>query len=325
MDFAVTANFHPTLTASGQLDAVEDWFRRVFRRPCHGPSPAYLIEGYRRDYCFTVLLQEVFFDVMDPSRFSSANNPRPADDTPPFLSLQAFYLDDLGAFIDTASAQGLILRDIKGTALTPGGRPAPIPHGAMVLSDPQQTGYTYEFFAVGKTPKHKQWGTDVDPRFQPGWRLPPVDPDDPLALEYCASHTMVTGDLARLRHLYVEILGGRIIHEGPNTALNTHSVCVMLGDGVYELAQPTSDGVGRHSLNHNVGGTQDRYHGITFKTADLPKARAHLQAERVPLAIDTPDLVVTDANHSAGIYWGFSSGDVPGASRSRYPDLNATL
>ena len=325
MSFAVTANFHPTLTANGRLDAVQDWFRRVFRRPCHGPSPAYLIDGYSSDYCFTVLLQEVFFDVMDPSRFSSANNPKPADDIPPFLSLQAFYLDDLGAFIDRTAAQGLTLRDIKGTVMMPGARPAPIPHGDMVLSNPQQTGYIYEFFTVGKTPKHKQWGTDIDARFLPAWRIPPVDPDDPLALEYCASHAMVTDDLARLRHLYVDILGGRIIYEGPNAALNTHSVHVALGDGVYELAQPVGDGVGRDSLSQNASSMQDRYHGITFKTADLQRARAHLLAEEVPLVVDTPDLVVTEAAHSAGVYWGFTTKHVPGANRGSYPDLNATL
>ena len=78
MGFAITANFHPTLTANGQLDEVQAWFARVFRRPCHGPSSAYLIEGYNNDYCFTVMLQEVFFDVMDPSQFSSANNPQPS-------------------------------------------------------------------------------------------------------------------------------------------------------------------------------------------------------------------------------------------------------
>lgn len=315
MGFAITANFHPTLTANGQLDEVQAWFARVFRRPCHGPSSAYLIEGYNNDYCFTVMLQEVFFDVMDPSQFSSANNPQPSAGTPPFLSLQAFYLDDLGAFIDTAAAKGLRLRDIKGQIMAPGARPTPIPHGSMVLSDPEQSGFIYEFFTVGDTPKHKNWGQDVDPRFAAEWCLPPADPDDPLALEYCVSHTMVTDDLERLRHLYVDNLGGRVIHQGMNEALGTDSIHVALGDGVYELAHPVRDGLGRDSLRQNLSGTPDRYYGLTFKTADLAKARAHLLAEGVPLAVDTAELLITDARHSAGVSWGFTTRPVTGDNR----------
>ena len=103
MQCKVTANFHPTLTAFGQLDEVRGWFERVFARPTDGPSAAYLIDGYSNDYCFTTLLQEVYFDVMDPSRFSSSNNPPPPAGTPPFMSMLAFYLEDLAPLIAKAS------------------------------------------------------------------------------------------------------------------------------------------------------------------------------------------------------------------------------
>lgn len=325
MDFAVTANFHPTLTAFGQLDEVCAWFQRVFRRPCKGPSSAYLIEGYSTDYCFTSMLQEVYFDVMDPARFSSSNNPRPAENTPPYLSLQAFYLDDLIALIGAATEKGLVLRDIKGEVMSGGKTPAPIPHGSVVLTDPKQIGYTYEFFTVGSTPKHKHWAADVDPRFAGGWTVPLVAADDPLALEFCVSHTMLSDKPERLRGLFVDVLGGRVIHEAPNEAIGAASLYVALGDGVYELGQPVRDGIAMTSWNRHVGGVEDCYHGITFKTADLPKARAHLIAERVALVVDEPDLIVTDATDSAGVYWGFTTKLVPGDQRGAYPNLAATL
>lgn len=325
MDFKVTANFHPTLTAMGQLDEVKDWFSRVFARPLKGPSAAYLIDGYNNEYCFTMMAQDVFFDVMDPSRFSSSNNPPPPADTPPFLSLLAFYLDDLAPLIATVPQHGLILRDIKGTAMTGDTAPTPIPHGKMVLTDPNQAGYIYELFSVGNTPKHKSWGVDVDPRFLEGWDIPPVSSDDPLALEYCASHTMLSDKPERLRHLFVDVLGGQEIHRAANEALGTDSIYVALGDGVYELAQPVGDGLGRTSLNRQIGGTEDCYHGITFKTADLPKARAHLLAQGVPLVVDTPDLIITDAAQSAGVYWGFTSQAITGDTRGTYPDLFRTI
>ncbi len=325
MNCKVTANFHPTLTAMGQLDEVHAWFERVFARPIDGPSAAYLIPGYSDDYCFTMLLQEVYFDVMDPSRFSSSNNPPPPAGTPPFLSLQAFYLEDLAPLIATAASQGLILRDIRGNHMKAGDEPTPIPHGAMVLTDPDQVGYIYELFAVGRTPKHSHWGTDVDARFLPGWRIPPVSPDDPLALEYCASHTLLTDNPERTRHLLVDVLGGTVIHQGNNPALAAHSLFVALGDGVYEIAQPLDQGLARQTLANHPGGTQDFYSGITFKTADLAKARAHLGAQGVALAVDEPDLIITDASQSAGVHWGFTDKAIPGDVRGEYPDLAATL
>lgn len=325
MNFKVTANFHPTLTAMGQLDAVKAWFGRVFARPCEGPSAAYLIDGYNNDYCFTTMLQEVLFDVMDPSLFSSSNNPPPPAGTPPFMSMLAFYLDDLAPLIAAAPQHGLILRDIRGEAMSGDRVPMPIPHGSMVLTDPAQTGYIYELFTVGDTPKHKNWASDVDARFAPGWSIPPIAPDDPLALEYCATHTLLTDTPERLRHLFVDVLGGRVIHEAENDALGTESTYVALGDGVYELGQPTRGGVGRTSLDRHPGGHEDCYHGMTFRTADLGKARAHLLAEGVELAVDEPGLIVTDARSSVGIYWGFTDRPMPGDPRGAYPDLAATL
>ena len=325
MDFRVTANFHPTLTAMGQLDEVRSWFGRVFARAWKGPSSAYLIDGYNNDYCFTTMLQEVFFDVMDPSRFASSNNPRPPAGTPPFLSMLAFYLDDLAPLIAAAPQHGLRLRDIKGEIMSGAMSPAPIPHGKMVLTDPEQTGYIYELFSVGDTAKHKRWGADVDARFNAGWTIPAVSPDDPLALEFCAYHTLLTEQPERLRHLLVDVLGGRVIHRAANEAIGTDSVYVALGDGVYEIGQPVGEGIGLDSWSRHPGGMEDCYHGITFKTADLPKARAHLLEQDVVLAVDQPDLIVTDARTSVGVYWGFTNKSVPGDGRGSYPDLAATL
>ena len=206
-----------------------------------------------------------------------------------------------------------------------GDEPAPIPHGAMVLTDPGQIGYIYELFAVGRTPKHSNWGSDVDARFLPGWRVPPVSSDDPLALEYCASHTLLTDQPERMRALLVDVLGGVVIHQSANSALGSDSMYVALGDGIYEIARPVGNGLARQALDGHAGPTQDCYYGITFKTADIAKARAHLAAQGVALAVDEPGLIITDSRHSAGVAWGFAASAVPGDRRGAYPDLAATL
>jgi catechol 2,3-dioxygenase-like lactoylglutathione lyase family enzyme len=314
MAFKIIANFHPTLRTVGGLDEARDWVQRVFRRPTSGPPKSFLTEGFPDDYCFTTMIQEVLFDTLDPLRFTSRINPAPEVGAPPHLGMLAWYVDDHDALVQAFNRRGVRLLDPQGHAVE-GKAPSPTAPGVVTITDAGQIGFDYEFFTIGNTPRHEAWGQEVDARFEAGWRLSVNAADDPLALECCAWHTLLSDKPERQRGLFVDLLGGRVIHQGPNEALGTESVYVALGDGVYELGRPVREGVAMTDWRRHVRALDDCYHGITFKTADLQKARAHLRAEGVGLVVDEADLVVTDAADSIGVYWGFTTKLIPGDER----------
>ena len=108
----------------------------------------------------------------------------------------------------------------------------------------------------------------------------------------------------------VDVLGGRVIHEGRNDARGTASTYVRLADGTQEIAVPDAGTAAHADLATTL--PRDCYHAITFKVADLDKTRRHLEAEGISLRVDVGSMIVTDPKTSMGVPWGFASEAVPG-------------
>ncbi len=86
------------------------------------------------------------------------------------------------------------------------------------------------------------------PRIAPGWTLPPVTDDDPLGIERCSHHTVLTGQPERALRLIVDVLGGNIVHEGRDELRGTTVTSVDLAGSILEYAVPDVGSPGPRGL-----------------------------------------------------------------------------
>jgi len=134
--------------------------------------------------------------------------------------------------------------------------------------------------------------------------LPPVSNDDPLGLERCSHHTVLTRQPERALRFVVDILGGEVVHEGRNDLLGAGSTYVYLADTMLEFAVPDT-GTAAYTL-WAKNDPNDTYHAITWKVVDLDRAKRHLETHGVRIQMQSDDTLVTDPRTSIGIPWGFS-------------------
>ena len=153
---------------------------------------------------------------------------------------------------------------------TAAGSPMP-----LFFSVPEDAGLRYEFFPAIPFP--------LDPRIAPGWTVPPVTDDDPLGIERCSHHTVLTGRPERALRLVVDVLGGDIVHEGRDEIRGTTSTYVTWPVPFSSTPCPTP------ALGPTPTGPRtipnDTYHAITWKVADLERAERHLEAQGVRIQV----------------------------------------
>jgi catechol 2,3-dioxygenase-like lactoylglutathione lyase family enzyme len=137
---------------------------------------------------------------------------------------------------------------------------------------------------------------------------------DPLALERCSHHTILTNQLERALGLYRDALGGEIVHEGRNELLGATSTYVHIGDSTLEFAVPDTGTEADEARAKND--PKDTYYALTWKTADLERTERHLESQGVRIRVRSADLIVTDPETSLGVPWGFSTALIAGDPRA---------
>lgn len=168
-----------------------------------------------------------------------------------------------------------------------------------------ETGLRYEFYPAMVFP--------CDPRTEADWEVPPVSEDDPLGIERCSHHKILTDQPGRAIAI-LGLLGGEIIHEGPNLMLDATRTYVRIDDCTLELAAP---GAGTAAYTDWVlDAPNDAYHSITWKVADLERAEHHLESQAIRIARRTAKALLTDPPTSLDIPWGFSDALIPGDPRA---------
>jgi hypothetical protein len=82
-----------------------------------------------------------------------------------------------------------------------------------------------------------------DPRLHASYRATWWHDTHPLRIRKQSHFTLATQDLDHARRMYVDVIGGTVLHEGENDLLKTRSVFVAVGyDDVVELAEPLESG-----------------------------------------------------------------------------------
>lgn len=299
--------YHPSYRTN-DLEATEEFFRRVFGR--HSLPRASLImagiirqpEKYPSDYCTFTPLADVYFDSLDPQKYVwEGRQPYPST-SEPYLDGYGWAVEsDMRELAETLRAHGIRLTDQWNNVVEGNEIPsASFKPTALFWTLQEDTGLRYEFYPVTSIQSY-------DPRALPGWELPDVSRDDPLAIRRSSHHTVLTANITRAKGFFVDVLGGEVVDESFNPAWHSQSTFVRLANDVHELAviDPDSDVPTAGALRRRL--PLDSYHAISFLVADLEKATRHLEASGVGLQWRSRTGIVTDPQTSIGVTWGFYS------------------
>ncbi len=309
MSYTVKHHYHSSLFVPS-LDEATRFFDRVFGRESKILSE-YLVGGrergvqfnYSTEYATFTPIADVQVECVDPTRLVLDGVQTHESVSEPQLGSLAWFVDGIEDLWTALRERGLRGTGMSDRIVDGEDPPLDVSGTPIIFTLAAETGLSYEFCVFLP---HR------DPRGDPP--VYPTVPFDPLGIECCSHHTVLTDQKARALSLFVDVLGGRIIGEGRNDLLATQSTFVALADGVIELGQPLADGspAMRDWQRH---APEDAYHALTWKVRDLDRAAAHLGALGVRVQARTDTAIVTDPAATLGVAWGFSSELVPGDPR----------
>lgn len=299
--FHLTRLYHPSHHVTDLREA-EAWFGRVFGRPSRPiaemTKKAPASEGYPTDYSTFTPISDVLFDTIDPKRYVLDGVQQYASVDRPHLKGFGWYVDGIADAYRRLRELGIAMVGQRGE-VADGDDPPSAPGSPMPIffTVPESAGLRYEFLPQIPFP--------LDHRLVPGWEVPAVSDDDPLGIERCSHHTVLTDRPERALRVMVDGLGGTVIHRGRNEVLGASSTFVQLADAVFEYAVPDA---GTAAYADWAGAApNDTYHAITWKVVDLDRVERHLKEQGVDLRVRTDEVIVTDPASSLGIPWGFTT------------------
>jgi len=296
------------------IEEVEVFFERVFGRPSINRSKLYSkpdpkFPSYPTDYCTFTPIADLFFDSIDPKKYVIDGEQRYDSISESHLNGTGWgVVEGIDEIYETLVANGIHSTDQANRPADPKSAPvASFNDAKLFYTLASDSGLRYEFYP-------SSYIRSIDPRTDSNWKLPPVSKSDPLGIEFCSHHTILTDNVDRQLKLLVDILGGRVIHKGRNELLGTDSTYVNLAESVFEIAVPTV--AGSYAMEDWLKTKpQDTYHAISFKVRDLDKVEKQLEATGVRLLVKNKTGLITNPKDSIGIPWGFYSTAVPGDLR----------
>ncbi|CAB3804220.1 FAD-dependent oxidoreductase [Paraburkholderia caffeinilytica] len=306
--FRVMRVFHPTAQVP-DLARAEQWFERAFGRKSTSLSAMLpSTPEYPTEYSTFTVIRDVFFDTIDPKlHFINGRQRYPAVQTPGLRGI-GWYVDGMTDLYHALRRNGFRCMDLSDN-IAQGDEPPLSPGGGVVtfFVVPEDAGMQYQFFREGPFP--------LDPRATPGWALGPVDADDPLGIEHCSHHTILTSQPERALRFAVDALGGTVVHRGRNEVLGATSVFVAIADTLIEYAVPDPGTPARADLAARA--PNDSYYAITWKVADLEGVERHLATLGVGIRDRSATTIVAQPEDSLGVPWGFTTTLQPGDPRVR--------
>lgn len=309
MPYSVRNLYHSTCWVP-DLEEATSFFARAFGRQSKllgeyfGAGERQITAGVPRDYATFTPIAEVQVECVDPARLLLDGTQPHEPVTEPRLGGLAWFVDGVEDLWSELRRRGIRGTDMSQRIPEGDGPPLDVSSRPIILTLPEDTGLNYEFCVYVP---HR------DPRGYPP--VVAVSPSDPLGIEGCSHHTVLTMDPERALRLLVDVLGGQVIHEGPNDVLATQSTYVALADGVLELAQPLHEGSPAME-EWRRDAPLDTYSSLTWKVRDLEQVADHLGAAGIALRARTDVMLVTDPDDSFGIPWGFSTAFCPGDRRA---------
>ena len=219
------------------LEEATDFFRRVFGRESVvlgeylGSGRRDVPAGFRNDYATFTPIAEVQLECVDPALMIVDGTQVHASVDEPSLGALAWFVDgieDLWSELRRRNFHGMDQANRMPQGESP---PLDVSSTPIIFTLPEETGLSYELCVY--MPRR-------DPRGDPP--VPAVSQTDPLGIECCSHHTVLTDRPDRARRFLVDVLGGQVLHERRNSLLATQSSYIALADAVVEVAQPLEEG-----------------------------------------------------------------------------------
>ena len=294
--FKIGKLFHLTHVVS-DLDAVDRWYDEIFAvtRYYHGYAKA-----AGRDASL-IAIGDVIMEPMTPARVENLRNQsvkRFHDRFGEHFHSIAFYVDDVPAISTHLAKHDLRMWDVTGRSVTP-------PNEKFaVWTHPRETPAQVEFAIIERN--------TIDPRLQPAWSNEFWRERHPLGIERASHITIVVRDLETAKKFYLEILGGKLLHQH-DTQGRKRSAFVAVGeDTIVELAQPTdSSSAEARDLEKNGEGV----HALTFKTRNLARAAEFLKSKDIRPETDGAGAIAFGPEQAFGMVIGFTERPLPGDPR----------
>jgi catechol 2,3-dioxygenase-like lactoylglutathione lyase family enzyme len=210
----------------------------------------------------------------------------------------AWYTDDLAEIWQRCTDSGVRVFGQGGRVLD---QP---PTDGIVVTHPKDTNAQLEFQPLAGTPL-----VEHDLRLQPGW-----DPDwwvtnHPLGLRRLAYTTVLVRDLNRAKHVWVDIIGGVLLHENFSELTGTSNAYLLVGDTVVELATPTRDGT---LAAADMAANGEIHHAAAFRVVDLERAERYLAAKGIKVADRDETTLLTDPTTTHGAPFRWTTAAIPG-------------
>jgi len=209
----------------------------------------------------------------------------------------AWYVDDLGAMAADLSQQNLRLYDVTGRVVKP-----PLRTEA-IWTHPKETHALLEFATTGNY--------IPDPRLQPGWTTAPWR-EHPLGIDRTSHITVLFGDLKAGKALYVDLLGGRLLHELEMPGRKRSAFIAVGEDTVIEVTQPLS---ASSPEGRDLEANGEGVHAVTFKTLNLERASEFLKSKGQRIEFESADTLVLNTGDSFGMVVSFTDRAIPNDPR----------
>jgi catechol 2,3-dioxygenase-like lactoylglutathione lyase family enzyme len=209
----------------------------------------------------------------------------------------AWYVDDLGAMAADLSQQNLRLYDVTGRVVKP-----PLRTEA-IWTHPKETHALLEFATTGNY--------IPDPRLQPGWTTAPWR-EHPLGIDRTSHITVLFGDLKAGKTLYVDLLGGKLLHESEMPGRKRSAFIAVGEDTVIEVAQPLS---ASSPEGRDLEANGEGVHAVTFKTLNLERASEFLKSKGQRIEFESAHTLVLNTGDSFGMVVSFSDRAIPNDPR----------
>jgi hypothetical protein len=299
---AIGRLFH-IIHLTGDLPSLERWYDDVFsvRR---GFLDHHYMEGEKRDASLVLLGDSVIeplapafrvdgWDVMPLGRFYKRFGAH-------WHSI-AWYTDDAGEIWQRCTDNGIRVY-VEGGQLTDV-RPNP---DSAIMTHPKDTVTQLEFM------RPQGMIEENDPRLQPDWDGNWWVETHPLGTPGLAYTTVLTKDRERAEKVYVDVLGGTLLHRGSSVLTGTDDTYVLMGDTVVQLSTPNADGtIAADDLSANG----EIHHSATYRVKDLDVAEEYLKSRGIVTVARDDDTILTDPRTTHGVPFRWTVWDVPGGPR----------
>jgi len=185
--------------------------------------------------------------------------------------------------------------------------PNEAPPGAL-FTHPRDTYTQLEFISPMASA-----GGIIDPRFGDGFDVGWWTREHPLQVRKSSHVTITVQDVDKAKHVFVDVLAGRFLHEEARDISASRSAFVALGDDlVLELAEPLDAG---SLMAADMEKNGESLYSITLQVADIDDAERYLKSKGVGFIDGDATTLIADPATTHQGRFAFTTWDIPGDTR----------